>query len=101
MFNNDLDRGIKGTFSKFTDDTKLGRSADLLEGRKALQRNLDRLDGQVPSNYITSNKALHYITTTRCCIWVITTPCSGTSLEKSGWKAVVQKRTWDCWLTAN
>lgn len=61
LFNNDLDRGIKGTFSKFTDDTKLGRSADLLEGRKALQRNLDRLDGQVPSNYITSNKAKHQV----------------------------------------
>ncbi|RMC15960.1 hypothetical protein DUI87_08167 [Hirundo rustica rustica] len=52
-----MDEGIQFLNHKFVDDTKMGAYVDLLEGRMALQRDLDQLDGWAESKKMKFNKS--------------------------------------------
>ncbi|GAB0180442.1 triadin [Grus japonensis] len=57
IFVGNMDNGIECTLSKFAHNTKLCGAVNMLEGRDAIRRDLDRLDRWARANCTTFNKA--------------------------------------------
>ncbi|PKU26754.1 rna-directed dna polymerase from mobile element jockey- hypothetical protein [Limosa lapponica baueri] len=57
IFVGDMDNGIECTLSKLADDTKLCGAVNTLEGRDAVQKDLNRLEGWARANLMKFNQA--------------------------------------------
>ncbi|GAB0203980.1 mitochondrial enolase superfamily member 1 [Grus japonensis] len=56
IFVGDMDSGIECTLSKFANNSKLCGAVDMLAGRDAVQRDLDRLERWARANFMKFNK---------------------------------------------
>lgn len=85
-FINELDAGIECTLHKFDNNTKQGEAVDSSEGRKAIQRDLDRPEGCAITTCMKFNESKCRILHLGPLILVVCSPCwssAGTGLVSS------------------
>ncbi|KAJ7407892.1 hypothetical protein BTVI_61559 [Pitangus sulphuratus] len=96
VFVGDMDRGIECTLSKFVNNTNLCGVFNMLEGRGAIQRDLDRLESWACTNLMKFNKA-------KCKVPhpVRAIPSTNTGWLKNESITALRRKTWGCWPTEN
>ncbi|GAB0183354.1 cAMP-dependent protein kinase inhibitor alpha [Grus japonensis] len=107
IFVGDMDSGIECTLSKFANNNKLCGVVNMLEGRDAIQRDLDRLERWARANLMKFNKAkckvLHLGRGNPKHSYRLGEEWSESSLEEKDLGVLVDEKlnnTWQCVLAA-